>query len=87
MSRDKKISRDFYDRETSEADDTNHEAEAKWSMLYASEGLTFGHRPNALGLRSEWKFTQSWMRVKETAMILENIVLSMSIFVVSACSW
>jgi hypothetical protein len=40
------------DRETSEAHGTNHQAGAGWPMLYASEGLTFGLRPSALGLRS-----------------------------------
>jgi hypothetical protein len=39
-------------RETSEEHGTIHQAGAEWAMLYSSEGLTFGLRPNALGLRT-----------------------------------
>lgn len=40
------------DRETSEVYGTGNQAGAGQAMLYTSEGLTFGLRPNALGLRS-----------------------------------
>ena len=52
------------DRETNEAHGTNHQAGAGWPMLWASEGLTFGLRPSALGLRSTADSTRVLLTVK-----------------------
>lgn len=38
---------------------------AGWSMLWASEGLTFGLRPSALGLRSSTHSTDADFSVNE----------------------
>lgn len=43
-------------------------------MLYASEGLTFGLRPNALGLRT-WK------------QYMLNILVVKFFFVIYLCNW
>jgi hypothetical protein len=44
-------------------------------MLYTSEGLTFGLRPNALGLRSEPNYRDNRDRVKRRVVLIGKIEL------------
>ncbi len=65
----------FSVRETSETHDTTNQADAVRAMLYASEGLNFGHRPSALGLRT--------LRVSLSTLFLLSIIFTVIIILLN----